>query len=100
MATLTTAAKSASEIPGDLGLPLIGHSFELLLHMDRFVHGRYARYGEVSKGNAFGMNVISLLGPDAHPFVFQNRRDLFQTSAWEALIAPLSIGRESCRDRV
>src|SRR3546814_3967612 len=33
------------------------------------------------------MTVSSLLGPDANQFVFQNRGDLFQNSAWEALIA-------------
>lgn len=87
MATMSDPMNATREIPGDLGLPLVGHSFELLLHMDRFVHGRYARYGEVSKGNAFGMTVISLLGPDANQFVFQNRGDLFQNSAWEKLIA-------------
>jgi len=84
-ASQTPAA--SREIPGDRGLPLVGQSFELLLNMDRFIHGRYARYGEVSKGHAFGMDVISLLGPDANQFVFQNRGDLFQNSAWEELIA-------------
>src|SRR3546814_19264138 len=33
------------------------------------------------------MTVSSLLGPAANQFVFQNRGDLFQNSAWEALIA-------------
>src|SRR3546814_4440663 len=33
------------------------------------------------------MTVSSLLGPDANQFVFQNRGDMFQNSAWEALIA-------------
>jgi cytochrome P450 len=76
------------EIPGDGGWPLVGNSFDLLLDMPRFVHSRYEKYGEVSWGNAFGMRVVSLLGPDANQFVFQNRGDLFASSAWERLIVP------------
>jgi cytochrome P450 len=86
---MNTESLSANlrEVPGDGGWPLIGNSFDLLLNMDRFVHGRYEKYGEVSWGAAFGMRFVSLLGPDANQFVFQNRGDLFANSAWEALIA-------------
>jgi cytochrome P450 len=73
--------------PGDGGWPLIGHGLDLLLRMDQFIHERYARYGEVSWGRAFGMTAFTLLGPEANQFVFQNRGDLLANSAWEMLLA-------------
>jgi len=81
------AGGTLREIPGDSGWPLVGYSFHLLRNMDRFVHERYARYGEVSWGSAFGMRFISLLGAAGNQFVFQNRGDLFASSAWEHFLA-------------
>lgn len=75
------------EVPGDGGWPLIGNSFEMLRDMDHFFKNRYEKYGEVSWGTAFGMRFTWLLGPDANQFVFQNRGDLFASSAWEYFIA-------------
>ncbi|AXQ30645.1 cytochrome P450 [Solimonas sp. K1W22B-7] len=87
MSTMTDSAAPLREVPGDGGLPLLGHSFKLLLDLDTFVHERYEKYGEVSWGAAFGMRFISLFGPDANQFVFQNRGDLFASSAWEHFLA-------------
>jgi len=75
------------EIPGDAGWPLIGQSLDYLFRLDRAVHERYRRYGEVSWGQAFGTRSIILLGPDANQFVLQNRGELFANAAWEHFIA-------------
>lgn len=74
-------------IPGDSGWPLVGSSFQLLRDTPSFVHQRYERYGEVSWYSAFGQKFIMLLGPDANQFVFQNRGDVFASSAWEYFLA-------------
>jgi cytochrome P450 len=63
-------------------------SLDYLRDAHQFMLGRYRRYGEVSKFYGFGTQVISLLGPDANQFVFQNRGDMFASSAWEHFIGP------------
>jgi cytochrome P450 len=80
-------AATLREVPGDPGWPLVGYSFDVLYRFDRMVHERYARYGEVSWSRAFGARWISLLGPDANQFVFQNRGEMFANSGWEYYIA-------------
>lgn len=89
---MDSASSRASEpdhrrIPGDGGWPLVGYSFHMLRDTDRFVHARYARYGEVSWSRAFGMRTVTLFGPDGNQFVLQNRGDLFASSAWEILLS-------------
>ncbi|HZR37819.1 MAG TPA: cytochrome P450 [Nevskia sp.] len=86
-AATTTGTAALKEIPGDAGWPLIGQSLDYLFRLDRAVHERYERYGEVSWGQAFGTRAIALLGPDANQFVLQNRGELFASSAWEHFIA-------------
>lgn len=73
-------------IPGDAGPPILGYVIPLVTRLDSFVQQRYERYGEISWGKAFGIKVVSMMGPDANKFVFQNRGDLFASSAWEELI--------------
>ncbi|MDP9142866.1 MAG: cytochrome P450 [Pseudomonadota bacterium] len=87
MNTTTPDAGALRDVPGNGGWPMFGHSFNILLDFDRFVHERYERHGEVSWGKAFGIRVITLLGPDANQFVLQNRGDLFASSAWEYFLA-------------
>jgi cytochrome P450 len=87
LSATTAGAAMLKEIPGDPGWPLLGQSLDYLFHLDRAVHQRYERYGEVSWGKAFGTRAIALLGPDANQFVLQNRGDLFASAAWEHFIA-------------
>jgi cytochrome P450 len=84
----TTAAQGTlKDIPGDAGWPLVGQSLDYLFRLDRAIHQRFERYGEVSWGQAFGTRAIALLGPDANQFVLQNRGELFASAAWEHFIA-------------
>ncbi|KAF8700399.1 hypothetical protein HU200_034334 [Digitaria exilis] len=61
--------------PGSMGLPVIGQSLALLRAMrtntaDRWIQGRVARYGPVSKLSLFGTPTVLLTGPAANKFVF------------------------------
>jgi cytochrome P450 len=80
------ATAPAREIPGDAGWPIIGHSLDQF-RLDRAIHERHARYGEVSWSNAFGARWITLLGPDGNQLLLQNRDDAFASSAWEHFLA-------------
>jgi cytochrome P450 len=80
--------QQARAIPGDSGWPLVGHSFDYLFNFEDFTRKRFARYGEVVRFNAFGMEFIALLGPEANQLVLQNRDDLFSNASWEKMIGP------------
>ena len=47
-------------IPGDPGLPLVGHTFGFMHDPVRFLGERYRRYGEISWSNAFGIRMVSM----------------------------------------
>jgi len=80
--------QQARAIPGDSGWPLVGHSFDYLFNFEDFTRRRFARYGEVVRFNAFGMEFVALLGPEANQLVLQNRDDLFSNASWEKMIGP------------
>lgn len=86
METPVAALAPPREIPGDAGWPIIGNSLEQF-RLDRAIHERYERYGEVSWSNAFGARWIMLLGPDANQLLLQNRDEAFASSAWEHFLA-------------
>lgn len=88
MSSGVSAMSQYKTMPTEKGWPLIGVSLEYLRDAHNFMLGRYRRYGEVSLFHGFGTRVISLLGPDANQFVYQNRGDMFANSAWEHFIGP------------
>ncbi|MGH8860129.1 MAG: cytochrome P450 [Jatrophihabitantaceae bacterium] len=77
------------EIPGDNGLPLVGHTLSVL--SGRFYNSRerYDRYGPVSWMRTFGRRTISVTGPEAATVVLQNRDHAFANGpGWSFLIGP------------
>lgn len=74
-------------IPGDGGLPLVGHTLHTIASPLKFARNRYDQYGEISWGRMFGVKMVSMLGPDANQFVFQNKGDLFSNNqGWDFFI--------------
>jgi cytochrome P450 len=75
-------------VPGDPGLPVLGHSLEMLrLGLD-YAMRRYERHGPVSWVRAFGVNVVSATGPDATQVVLANRDKAYSQQGWEYFIGP------------
>jgi cytochrome P450 len=66
-------------VPGDAGPPLIGYTFRSLHDPMGMARERYERYGPVSWSRAFGMRIVSLLGPDAAGAVLVNRDKAFSS---------------------
>lgn len=84
-----TSQDSPKAIPGDPGLPVIGNSLKWLKDPLVYMRERHERYGEVSWTNAFGIRLISLLGPDAAQFVLMNRDNVFSNEhGWTYFIGP------------
>lgn len=75
-------------VPGDRGLPVLGHSLEVLIGGPAYAHWRYERFGPVSWLDAFGIREVSVLGPDATEVVLTNRDGAFSQRGWDHFIGP------------
>jgi cytochrome P450 len=75
-------------VPGDPGLPLLGHSLEMLRLGLGYAMRRYEQYGPVSWVRAFGVNVVSACGPEATQVVLANRDKAYSQQGWEYFIGP------------
>jgi cytochrome P450 len=74
---------------GDAGPPGIGYSLRYLRDPVAFAEERYAAYGPVSWARAFGIRMVSCLGPDATAEVLTNRDKAFANGpGWSFFIGP------------
>ncbi|WP_038171246.1 cytochrome P450 [Tomitella biformata] len=86
---LAPAESDLKPVPGDNGLPLVGHGLDAIRDPLRMWSDRYDRYGEVSWFRAFGTQFVVLLGPDACDVALSNKDKAFASGAgWEFLIGP------------
>lgn len=70
-----------SHIPGDKGLPFLGHLLSLFANPVAFAKVRAERYGLVSRFRMLGGNSVLLLGPDANEFVTMDKGKVFSSNA-------------------
>jgi cytochrome P450 len=82
------AGSALQGVPGDRGLPVLGHSLEVLIGGPEYARRRWERYGPVSWLDAFGIREVALLGPDATEIVFTNRDGAFSQRGWDRFIGP------------
>ncbi|OLF13182.1 cytochrome P450 [Actinophytocola xinjiangensis] len=75
-------------VPGDPGLPVIGHGIELLRLGINYAMKRYEQHGPVSWARAFGVNMVSATGPDAAQTVLANKDKAYSQQGWEYFIGP------------
>ena len=67
------AGSELEAVAGDSGLPLLGHSIEMLRLGVRYGLKRYETHGPVSWVRAFGITIVSAAGPDAVQVVLSNK---------------------------
>lgn len=83
------AGSGLKPVMGSPGLPVMGHTLTHLRDPIRAARRRYARYGPVSWGNAFGVTMVSGLSPDAAQQVLVNRDKAFANGpGWRHFIGP------------
>ncbi|WP_285502602.1 cytochrome P450 [Actinokineospora sp. NBRC 105648] len=75
-------------VPGDGGLPVIGHTVGILRRGVDFGLERYRRFGAVSWIRAFGVRMVTAVGPDAAQEVFANKDKAFSQQGWEYFLGP------------
>lgn len=68
-----------SNIPGEKGPPIVGHTFTQLRDPIGFANRMAAKYGPVYKIKAFGRIQLHLLGPEANELVMLNKGDVFSS---------------------
>lgn len=77
-------------IPGDCGLPVIGHTLPFLKDFHGLVQRSYKRYGSIYRSNAFFQNVVVALGPEANEAVLNDTEKCFSNSlAWNPTLDKL-----------
>jgi cytochrome P450 len=75
-------------VPGDAGLPLLGHSLDMLRLGVRYGLKRYQTHGPVSWVRAFGITVVVAAGPDAAQVVLANKDKAYSQQGWTYFIGP------------
>ena len=77
-------------IPGESGLPLIGHTWHFMRDCNRLFNDMVDKYGDVYYNHYAGRSVIHLLSPDANQFVLLDRDKNFSSKlAWELSLKQL-----------
>ncbi|MAT92678.1 MAG: cytochrome P450 [Halioglobus sp.] len=77
-----------SGLPGDRGLPVLGHSAAVLRDVHAFLDKQYARYGSVFSLHGPRADGVFLLGPQANELLLKNEDRLFSNFlAWDLTFA-------------
>jgi cytochrome P450 len=79
-----------SHIPGDRGLPILGHAPGILSDVHRFLDRNHARYGSVFKLHGPRADGVFLLGPEANELLLKNENKIFSNFlAWDLTFAKI-----------
>ena len=73
-------------VPGDGGLPLIGHTLDYIRFGSAFNRERYERLGPVTWMGAFGTNMVVVAGPAATQEALTTSAKAFSQDGWSFLI--------------
>ena len=71
------------EVPGEKGLPILGHSLRFMKDCNQLFSDMHTKYGDVYYNNFLNSKVIHLLSPDGNEFVLLDRDKNFSSRlAW------------------
>lgn len=77
-----------SDLPGDRGLPVLGHAPAILRDVHAFMDRQYARYGKVFILHGPRADAVFLLGPEANELLLKNEEKFFSNFlAWDLTFA-------------
>lgn len=79
-----------ADIPGDKGLPLVGHTLEVLQDIQAFFDRKTRRYGPVFSTQFVGKTWVRLTGPEGCQFLLQDTGNHFSTAeGWASFVGEL-----------
>jgi cytochrome P450 len=89
-ALLRPSRGALTHIPGDDGLPFLGHTFEILADPQGFTEKMGRRYGPVFRSGFLGETTVSCLGPEANEFFLLDPLKVLSSSGgWDPLLGRL-----------
>lgn len=88
-----------NNIPGDDGMPVLGHIYPFIYDFHNFVNKQYAKYGPVFKVRTPLQDLVMLLGPQANRLLYQNENRIFSNYlAWDVVFNGLFDNNVLLRD--
>ena len=85
--------RNLDHIPGDYGLPVIGHTYSLLRNSHKMGKHMLDTYGPVFRSSALFQRTVGLVGPDAARFVLlEGEKNFAAEPAWNLIIGGLFQG--------
>ncbi|MGH3563644.1 MAG: cytochrome P450, partial [Mycobacterium sp.] len=82
------AGSGLKPVLGNSGLPLLGHSIEMLRGGPDFALRMYRKYGPVFFSDVRILSSVNVLGPDATQAVFFNKNKDFSQEGWYPICGP------------
>ncbi len=77
-------------IPGESGLPLLGHALKFMRNCNQLYSDMYAKYGAVYYNHFLSRKAVHLLSPEGNEFVLLDREDNFSAKqAWDFSLSKL-----------
>ena len=71
-------------LPGDKGMPVIGHTYWFLNNIHKWINNQHQQYGSVFTMHTPLLRAVLLLGPEVNRLVFQNENKIFSNFlAWD-----------------
>ncbi|MDY6870825.1 MAG: cytochrome P450 [Actinomycetota bacterium] len=80
------AGSGLKAVPGDAGLPLVGHVLDYIRFGSELGRERYERLGPVSWMGAFGTKMVVIAGPAATQQALTSNAKAFSQDGWNFLI--------------
>lgn len=81
---------SLGHIPGSLGPPVVGQTFQFLRDARGMVAQNQARWGDTFKGRVLGQDSVIFLSPDATRTIYLDREQNFSSEiGWSFTIGPM-----------
>ncbi|MHA7821003.1 MAG: cytochrome P450 [Erythrobacter sp.] len=79
-----------AHIPGEAGLPIVGHTFTMLADPHGFASNMVEKYGKVYRTRAFGGWQVSLIGAEANELMLFDRAKIFSSEqGWGPILDQL-----------
>lgn len=79
MTAPAASLEALAHLPGERGLPFVGHALEFMRDPRRLTDRMRTRYGDVFRTSFLGTHAVVLLGEDALELVLRDREQIFSS---------------------
>lgn len=84
------ASANLSNLPGESGMPILGHTLKVLKNPSKFSKDMVAKYGHLYRTNSFFRDIVQMLGPEYNELVLMDKgKDFSSEKGWAPWLARL-----------